>query len=254
MELTIELLVYILPITLMLYVEHKKDKEKADKKNEKRISYRDNIEDFIHIKSDTSLDSNKTDCCISYHNEYFGLSFNNETEQILILTDSKKNIYDFNRIINVEIEVDGNTVGSPSIGGAVAGGLLFGGVGAIIGSSKSTVNKKIKNIALKIYVDDLENPYHRLVFLSVVLESGFIKNEIAFPTHHIAVTKAQTKINEWYSRFLNIINKQTKTSKSLSDKPNNSVADKILRLSKLLKDGIISQEDFDTLKMKALEE
>ena len=82
--------------------------------------------------------------------------------------------------------------------------------------------------------------------MSVVLESGFIKNEIAFPTHHIAVTKAQTKINEWYSRFLNIINKQTKTSKSL--------ADKILRLSKLLKDGIISQEDFDTLKMKALEE
>lgn len=52
-------------------------------------------------------------------------------------------IYSFNDIIDYEINEDGETVSKGGLGNAVAGGLLFGGVGAIVGG---VTGKKKQNL------------------------------------------------------------------------------------------------------------
>lgn len=45
-----------------------------------------------------------------------------------------------------------------SLGSAVAGGLLFGGVGAVIGAAGGSGKKSVGLLALKIDLDDIDNP------------------------------------------------------------------------------------------------
>ncbi len=73
----------------------------------------------------------------------------------------------FSDITDYEIIKDNVTVfkKSGSVGNAVIGGLLFGGVGAIVGSatSKSTGQEKTKKAVLKINTNNFDNPSHTLV-------------------------------------------------------------------------------------------
>lgn len=240
-----ELFIYGLPCVIaagIIFFQNQQKKEKTEK-------FRDILNNSEDSSSKAVFDPSRSANTVSFHNEHCALSLNNDSKQILIATDSgqynisKTHIYGFDNIVNVEIEIDGNSVASPSIGGAIVGGVLFGGAGAIVGSSNKTINQKIKNIALKLYVDDIKNPYHRLLFYS---------NTTAVATNHPYVVQPQKEVNEWYSRFLNIIEKRKLVSQENVNRPNDSVADELTKMSGLLKDGIISQEEFDAFKKKAL--
>lgn len=240
-----ELFIYGLPCLIaggIIFFQSQQKKEKAEK-------YRHILSESEDSSSKAVFDPSMSSNTVSFHNEHCALSLNNDARQILIATDSgqynisQKHIYGFENIVNVEIEIDGSSVASPSIGGAIVGGVLFGGAGAIVGSSNKTINQKIKNIALKVYVDDIKNPYHRLLFYS---------NTSAVATNHPWVVQPQKEVNEWYSRFLNIIEKRKIVSQENGNRPGGSVADELAKMSELLKNGVISQEEFDAFKKKAL--
>lgn len=82
-------------------------------------------------------------------------------------------------ILKVELFEDGNSVNSStrSIGGAILGGALFGGVGAIVGGlggsseSKSTAN----TIEIRLIVNDKENPICDIDFLDMKSHVGIEK-------------------------------------------------------------------------------
>ena len=234
----IEFALYLAPFAIVIFIESNK---KADKKlaidtKKKKIDGIINSEQ----NNDNKLFFNPelTKECFSYNNENFAISINVLEKKLFIALD-ERHIYNFENIINVEIEIDGNSVASPSLGGAIAGGLLFGGAGAIVGSSAKTINKQIKDICLKIFIDDLNNPYHRLVFFT---------SETFIPSNHESISVPQKNINEWYARLLNIIDKNKSSSTTEPNTPSISIADEILKLSKLLKNGHISKEDYDNLK------
>ena len=71
----------------------------------------------------------------------------------------KEKLINFNDIFEAEIKTNNNTISKISLGGTIAGGVLAGGVGALIGSqsNKKTVDK-IKTITLKINTKDFDNP------------------------------------------------------------------------------------------------
>lgn len=218
------------------------NKEKAAKKESDINKFKNILSSTENTSTGAVLDPRTSLNSVSFSNEFFALSMNNDNKQILIATD-KQNVYGFDNIVNVEIAVDGNSVASPSLGGAIVGGVLFGGAGAIVGSSNKTINKKIQNISLKVFVDDLKNPFHKLDFYS----------GIAVDPSSPVIVSTLKEINEWYSRFLNIIEKKKTLSASTnSNGGNGSVADEIAKLSSLLKDGVISQDEFDAAKKKLL--
>lgn len=77
-------------------------------------------------------------------------------------------------ILRVEIIENGESVMTTTpkhtVGNAVVGGLLFGGTGAVVGAmsskSETTVAEKVRNLSLRLLVDDLEQPTYQVSFLS----------------------------------------------------------------------------------------
>lgn len=73
-------------------------------------------------------------------------------------------------LVSVELLIGGTSVTTTSrgsqLGGAVVGGLLFGGVGAVIGglSGKQETTTQNKTYELVITVDSLRRPIHRIHF------------------------------------------------------------------------------------------
>jgi len=139
---------------------------------------------------------------------------------------------------------------SSQIGGAILGGILAGGVGTIIGglSGKTSSKEKVKTIHLKIIVNDTKNPLQTITFLS---EPTLIdRNSEKF-------IKANKEVIHWHSLFKVIIDmsdKEDKSNKILSNYNNssNNIADEIRGMHDLLKEGIITQEEFDLQKKKIL--
>lgn len=105
-----------------------------------------------------------------------GLAVNEINEQIAYMVrDSesdnfKLNKFSFKDIIEAKIITNHETVTSTSIGSTVArgaiGGLLFGGIGAIVSgaTANKTSTQQIKELTLEVVVDDLLNPRYTLTF------------------------------------------------------------------------------------------
>ncbi|MCY9156205.1 immunity protein [Bacillus haynesii] len=104
---------------------------------------------------------------ISFNESKGILKFYERNEQNEIIEFS----YPFSQIIESSVSLDNETVSKASrgeqISGAAIGGVLAGGVGAIIGglSSGSKQVTMVKSITMKITVDDFKNPVHYIDFL-----------------------------------------------------------------------------------------
>lgn len=111
------------------------------------------------------------------------VSIDDETNRICFIEDQSNNefqkleylqqfIFDNKDLLKSEIIEDETSITSTSrgsqIGGIIAGSVLAGGIGAIIGglSASSTTNVNVKKIELRILVNNIENPIHTIKFLN----------------------------------------------------------------------------------------
>ncbi|ARC67805.1 immunity protein [Bacillus licheniformis] len=112
----------------------------------------------------------------SFANNNTKISFNATKGILKIYKRNEQNeivqfSYPFSKIVESSISLDNETVSKTSrgeqIAGAAIGGVLAGGVGAIIGglSSSSKQVTMVKSITMKITVDDFKNPVHYIDFL-----------------------------------------------------------------------------------------
>ncbi|UYZ34963.1 SHOCT domain-containing protein [Clostridium beijerinckii] len=160
------------------------------------------------------------------------------------LLGKKKNpkIYNYSDIVDYELLEDGESIAKGGLGRAVAGGVLFGGIGAIVGGV--TGGKKSKTVCtslkIKITVNDINNPVVYLKFLS----SETKKSSFIYKT---AFNSAQ----ECLSVLQLITNIQEKEQEEVAQ-PVVSSADEILKFKSLLDNGIITQEEFESKKKQLL--
>lgn len=93
-------------------------------------------------------------------------------EQLLIADINQAYVYNFSDIIESEIIQDevsiSRTSRSNQVGTTLAGMVLAGGVGAVVGglSSQKVISTNIKKLSLKIVVNDFKNPSFTIVFLN----------------------------------------------------------------------------------------
>ena len=109
------------------------------------------------------------------------IKFNNNTKQILISPNFNPRIVNYSEILDFELIENGETVITKSgLGKAVAGGILFGGVGAIVGgtTSKKKSVTSISGLKIKVVVNDMNNPdsYINLITTSTKTDSFIYKN------------------------------------------------------------------------------
>lgn len=146
----------------------------------------------------------------------------------------------FNELKKYEIVEDGRTVTEGGLGRALVGGLLFGGVGAVVGgvTGKRQTSNEILKLSLNITFDNEWVPEVSLDFISH--KTSVYSSEY----------KEATKNIQEAAKFLDRICEQNSAEKSLTQ--TSSAADEILKYKQLLDIGAITQEEFQAKKESLL--
>lgn len=195
-----------------------------------------------------------------YENSLKAIAIDNNTNKLAFITKSGHTIIDYKDILSSEIVEDDNcitkTARGSQIGGALLGGLVLGGAGAIVGglSGKKYNVSKVKNIDLLIVVNNVNNPVRKINFLDISKtddEDGFDKNS--------EIYKDSSKLaKEWHSVIEIIINQTDKEDGKKeepinSDMKNNlSISDELRKLKSLLDDNLLTEEEFKIQKANLL--
>jgi len=157
--------------------------------------------------------------------------------KIVKLTKSYEDVLDF------ELVEDETSVIKGGIGKAVAGGILFGGVGAIVGGStgKKKSSSMVQKLELIVRINDLSAPTIQIPLINTPTKRKSM-------TYSLMYKLAQDAIS-----VLNIVTNSNSTQEKEDDSTKAlSVPDELRKFKSLLDDGIITQEEFDAKKKQLL--
>jgi ribosomal protein L37E/uncharacterized membrane protein len=240
----ISLVIFLINETTILKQKQEQEQKQIEDK-QKRMHDKLEREGFQVSKSLASIDNNLI------------VAIDNNSKQVgfVDLSENVK-VYSYRDLLEVEVLEDGETVTKTSrssqIGGALIGGLIAGGTGAIIGglSGKQTTNEEVKKISLKILVNDIDSPVKKVVLLDK-------QKAIKKSDHEYRIAKE--KALNWHGLIKVLINMADKedvekqsAESILTGEKNLSVADELSKLAQLHKEGILTKEEFEAEKQKLL--
>jgi hypothetical protein len=103
---------------------------------------------------------------VRQHDIYSGIAIDDKSKQICLIEDETLKYITYNDIIGSEVilgsETITKTLRSSQLAGAAVGGLLLGGLGAVIGgvSGKTETKQNLKSVSLKLLINDTSYPVH----------------------------------------------------------------------------------------------
>ena len=162
-------------------------------------------------------------------------------------------IFNYADIIEVSFEEDGNQLYTKSagrtVGGAIVGGVLMGGAGAVVGglSGASKQNKEVKSIDVKILLRSTSRTSCVLHFNDAnrILKTKEDSDRTLYETY----TKNANQAKDILSVIIDNA-KQIQVSTPVTQPliqqapPSTSIADELTKLAKLKADGILTEEEF----------
>ena len=181
-----------------------------------------------------------------------------KNEFVAIITPENIHVLRYSDIVSITYEENGSDIFNKSIGDAVAGGLLFGGVGAIVGSNtaKTTQNKIIKKMSIKILLKSTSEPTIVLKIFEAGRDGAILSTEeTEDKVHYEGLMKEVHGIQDIFSIIIDIVDRkivQQSPSSMVSSQSAISVADELTKLAKLKAEGILSDEEFNAQKAKIL--
>lgn len=188
-----------------------------------------------------------------------GLAVDEPRKKLCLISNGavgvSERIITYKDILSVELFEDGTsitkTVRSSQIGGAIVGGLVLGGVGAIIGglSGKSETSGKIKRVDLRLIVNDTQSPLHDVAFMNIESKKD-----------GIIYTQAIAQARRWHGIIEVLIKRadteerihQIQTASSPPALPAPSVADELKKLAELHTSGVLTLDEFQQQKARLL--
>lgn len=190
-----------------------------------------------------------------------GIGIDEDNKKFALLSQKRSlSIHPFSDLLAAELIQDGQsltkTSRSSQAANAIIGGLLLGGVGAVVGALSSTqkTSSKVKRVDIRLTINDTANPIFDINFQNDEAKEGGI------------IHKAAMEIaNEWLARF-KVIMKQVDledsksapqappppVSTSTGPAPTENIADQLTKLADLKERGILTREEFDAQKAKLL--
>ena len=172
---------------------------------------------------------------------------------LVIIGSGVREIFNYSDIIEVSCEENGNLLYTKSagrtVGGAIVGGVLMGGAGAVVGglSGASKQNKEIKNLDIKILLRSTSKSSCILHFNEVgrVLKTKDNSDRALYETYVKNANQAKDILSV-------IIDDAKRTGTQIVSQPiasqPSSVADELTKLAKLKADGILTEDEFATQK------
>ncbi len=154
-----------------------------------------------------------------------------------------KNLFNFSDLLSFELLEDGESVVKGGLGRAITGGLLFGGIGALVGGA--TGKKKTKNICKSMRLKvTLRNTYTDSVHVE------FLMSEVK--TQSSTYKGIRVKAEACISALENIADQNKASEAPVATQAPSSAADEILKFKQLLDQGILTPEEFELKKKELL--
>jgi len=145
-------------------------------------------------------------------------------------------------ILEFELNEDGSSVAKGKGLATAVGGIAFGPVGALIGAStKKKTQNMCSYMAIRILINDLQNPTFELKLIDIATD----KNNIIYKTLHDQALQAIGVLT-----YIENINKYS--TESLVGIQPTSMADELREIKALLDEGILTQDEFDLKKRQIL--
>ena len=149
-------------------------------------------------------------------------------------------VYSFDDVEEYELNEDGESVTKGGLGRAAAGGLLLGGVGAVVGGV--TGSKKTKGVCTKMdIVISIKDQY---IKLPMHLIAGQTKRKSIV---YKAAQQNATNIIEYLDKVTAVEEPAVEVHQE-----NNSVADELKKYADLKAAGAISEDEYNDIKNKLL--
>lgn len=147
-------------------------------------------------------------------------------------------IHNFGEVIDYELVVNDNTVkGKGAFSRAVAGGLLFGGVGAVAGASTAKRVTVITALYINVYLKD--GTLERINFINTATKA----DSFTYNTMKDCAEKASALFTAMIA---------DNESKNAAPAQAISAADEIAKYKKLLDDGAITEEEYNAKKKQLM--
>lgn len=152
--------------------------------------------------------------------------------------------HSYDDIVDFELIEDDSSVIKGGVGSAIAGGILFGGVGAIVGGAtgKKKLNQACTNLMIKITINNMAAPVEYIKLISSTTNKNSMIYRSAYQDAQEIISLLQLICNQ-----RNTMSDTTKESAQQS-----SPADEIYRYKALMDNGIITEEEFKAKKKQLL--
>lgn len=194
-----------------------------------------------------------------------GLAFDEERKKVCLITwvqfqdRADLKVIELKDLLSTEIHEDGTAITRTSrtsqAGSALVGGLLFGGVGALVGglTGKTVAADKVKRLCLRVVINDTTNPIHEVDFMTVEgKRDGIVYKQAIVQARH------------WNSILEILIKRADEEDKAAAKAAepalpavpaleSKSVSVQLRELKSLLDDGILSQLEYEAQKAKVLQ-
>lgn len=175
---------------------------------------------------------------------------------VIIGRDKMHKSLNYSDIIEVSYIENGDQLFSKStgrtVGGAIVGGVLMGGAGAVVGglSGDSKQNKVVKNMDIKILLRNTDDTSCILHFMD---SSNPLKTkEATDKSHYEEFLNNANKAKDLLSVIIDDVKQTATQSAPVIAQPSApqsiSVADELMKLAKLKADGILTEEEFVSQK------
>lgn len=203
------------------------------------------------------VDYKKSTPTLKAYNDYAFMT-DDVNEFVAIVTPTKVHVHRYEDIVSISYEENGTDIYNKSLGGAVVGGLLFGGVGAIVGSNtaKTQQKKEVRKMSIKILLKSTSDSTIVLKIYEAGKDGNLLETKNASDLQHYeGLMKEVAGIKDIFSIIIDIVDKnlaRQKTSPVVQTVSSSSVADELMKLAKLKDAGVLSEEEFDAQKSKLL--
>jgi len=208
----------------------------------------------ISLEAYDELEHTREICGVRFNDLAKEISFGklDVLKEFLVSADDAPSKYPYKNLIKYEYKEGENIVtqGGSGIGSAIVGGVLFGGVGAVVGAATNKRTQKNVISDMSVYMT-FEIDGKR--FLKKVKINEFLDNEIKYGSTDYMKYLRQAEqligvLDEIYLEY----HKNDKSNLVQNVSANVSNADEIRKYKELLDDGIISESEFEKVKKQLL--
>lgn len=164
-------------------------------------------------------------------------------------------IHNFDDLLGYEIIQNEKSISKGGLGTALIGGLLFGGVGAIVGgvTGDRKTEEVVQKIQIKLELDDMSNPIENVLYWDASLPS--FRGGKMTPLFLDALKSHLEKD----AALLELVLRKVEKKKELTDKSElnvskNTIKDRLENLRDLFDSGLLNEDEYKNQRNKIISE